>query len=178
MTNHSNCRRHRRPCAGGILAACFVFALSASAGEPSGGTSEKAQVAAVLAGQQSPATAKFAAAVRRVRQLGGQFEFDAAGRLVGVDLSSGRVSATDADLARVLLGNATPPSIGRGSKGEGGSPAAMPHLASLKLSGAGITNAGIRQIASIPGLRELSLLDAQIDNDGLRAITGLRQLTP
>ena len=61
-----------------------------------------------------PATANFAAAVRHVRQLGGQFEFDAAGRLVGVDLSSGRVSATDADLAAASRRPAAP--LGRQSE--------------------------------------------------------------
>ena len=99
---------------------------------------------------------------RRPRpQLGGQFEFDAAGRLVGVDLSSGRVSASDADLACSCSPSNAP----------------LPHLERLWLSGAGITNAGIRQIASIARLRELSLLDAQIDNDGLRALSGLTRLS-
>ena len=81
--------------------------------------------------------------------MAGNFKFDASGRLVGVDLASDRVSATDADLPPLL---------------------ALPHLRALKLSGAGITNAGIRQVASIAGLTELSLLDAQIDNAGLRRL--------
>ena len=65
--------------------------------------SEKQQAAAILAGKGTGGpTAKFAAAIRRISQLGGQFEFDAAGWLVGVDLASDRVSATDADLPCLL----------------------------------------------------------------------------
>ena len=70
------------------------------------------------------------------------------GNLVAVDLASDRVSVSDADLPCLL---------------------ALPHLKQLKLSGSGISNAGVRQISSLAGLTELSLLDAQIDDAGLGA---------
>ena len=76
--------------------------------------------------------------------------------LVGVDLAGDRVSLSDADIPCLL---------------------AVPHLKQLKLSGAAVTNVGLRQVASISGLAELSLLDAQIDDAGLRQLTQLKNLS-
>jgi type 1 glutamine amidotransferase len=98
----------------------------------------------------------FAAAVHRIDQRGGQCGFDASGNLVAVDLASERVSVANADLPCLL---------------------ALPHLKQLKLSGSGISNAGVKQIGSIAGLAELSLLDAQIDDAGLAELARLTSLT-
>ena len=130
---------------------------------------------AILAGQPNGATAAFGAAVRRVHELGGQLEYDARDRLVGIDLSSGRVSATDADLACILARTSGPSHEPSGAAAEGGS-LALAHLERLRLSGAGISNGGLRQIAAISGLSELMLLDAQINNEGLRAMSGATKL--
>jgi type 1 glutamine amidotransferase len=122
-------------------------------------TSEKSQTAAILSGKRpqiADADNRFAAAVRRIDQRGGQFAFDAAGNLVAIDLASDRVSVSDADLPYLL---------------------ALPHLKQLKLSGSGISNAGIKQLSSIAGLAELSLLDAQIDDAGLKQLARLTNLT-
>ena len=69
--------------------------------------------------------------MRHIAELGGVLDFDAAGHLVGVDLAGDRVSLSDADVPCLT---------------------ALPHLKQLKLSGAGVTNAGIRQVASLAGL--------------------------
>ena len=118
--------------------------------------SERAVVDGIRAGNPpQDAPPKFVAAVRRIDELRGQLEFDAAGRLVGVDLASDRVSIGDADLPLLV---------------------ALPNLKRLRLSGSGITGAGVKEIAGIRGLAELSLLDAQIDNDGLGRLAGLPDL--
>ncbi len=92
-----------------------------------------------------------AAAIRRIDELRGQLEFDPAGNLVGVDLSSDRISIADAEIPLLL---------------------AMPHLRKARLSGGGVSMAGIRQIATITGLADLALLNVQIDNQGLATISG------
>lgn len=98
---------------------------------------------------------KFVAAVRRIGEIRGRLEFDAAGNLVGADLSSDRISAGDAEVAHLL---------------------AMPHLRKVRLSGGGITREGIRQVAAMPGLTELARLNVQIDNDGLEQLSHLAGL--
>ena len=118
--------------------------------------SDKTKVQAILGGEKSrEADAEFAAAVRRIDERGGQFGFDGSGDLVAVDLASDRVSVADPDLACL---------------------SALPHLKSLKLSGSGITNAGVRRIGSLAGLTELSLLDAQIDDAGFEQLARLTNL--
>ena len=118
--------------------------------------SEKEQVAAILTGKELPDTEPtFVAAVRRIVELGGQLDFNAAGDLQGVDLASDRVSLTDADVPCLL---------------------ALPHLTRLRLSGGGITNVGIRQVASIVGLDDIFLQDVQIDDAGLNQFTQLKNL--
>ena len=119
--------------------------------------SEKTQVAAILGGQAWPAAApEFVSAVRRISELGGKFAFDdAGGNLVGVDLTSDRVSLSDVDVPCLL---------------------ALPHLRQLQLSGVGITDAGVRQVGSIAGLTELSFLDVRMDNAGLEHLTHLANL--
>ena len=87
--------------------------------------------------------------------MGGRLDFDAAGNLVAVDLASDRVSLTDADIPCLL---------------------ALPHLTRLRLSGGGITNVGLRQVASIAGLDDLFLLDAQVDDAGLTRLAQLKNL--
>ena len=118
--------------------------------------SEKTRVASILGdGESQESDMEFAAAVRRIHERGGRFDFDGSGDLVAVDLASDRVSVSDADLASLL---------------------ALPHLKRLKLSGSGITNAGVRQVSSLAGLTQLSLLDAQIDDAGLEQLVRLTNL--
>jgi len=49
----------------------------------------------------------------------------------------------------------------------------LPNLKRLRLSGSGITPAGVRQISSLRGLTELALLEAQTDNDALAHLARL-----
>ena len=114
-----------KPCRSIALIIGFALASYSMAGEPKSPPpvrSEK-EIVAQIAGEKLPADAdpRFVAAVRRIKELGGKLEFDAAGDLVGVDLSSDRVSVADADIPQLL---------------------ALSHLRELKLSGGGITNAG------------------------------------
>jgi internalin A len=120
-------------------------------------SSEKSAVEAIRAGKTiAGADPRLATVIRKIDELRGQLEFDAAGRLVGVDLAGDRVSIGDADIPFLT---------------------ALPNLRRLRLSGSGITGTGVKQIATIRGLTELSLLDAQIDNDGLGRLAGLSSLT-
>ena len=91
----------------------------------------------------------------RIKALGGQLEFDKDGKLVGVDLASDRVSVTDADVPLLLK---------------------LPNLKRLKLSGGGITAAGVARISTIAGLTDLGLLDVQVDNAGLGQLARLTNL--
>jgi type 1 glutamine amidotransferase len=119
--------------------------------------SERTRVQAILRGGTPQETDEaFVATVRHIRERGGQFAFDGSGDLVAVDLAADRVSVNDSDLA--CLG-------------------ALPNVKRLKLSGSGITNAGIRQISTFAGLAELSLLDAQIDDAGVEQLAALTSLT-
>jgi Leucine-rich repeat (LRR) protein len=144
-----------------LVLAAIVLGLAGSSGRAEGPTAppmttEKAQVAAILADKEpGGSNPRFVAAVRHIAELGGVLDFDAAGHLVGVDLAGDRVSLSDADVPCLT---------------------ALPHLKQLKLSGAGVTNASIRQVASLAGLGELSLLDAQIDDAGLRQLARLSGL--
>ncbi len=145
-----------------LLLAGAVLCLGRSFGRADGPiappqTSEKAQVAAILADKEARgANSRFVAAVRHIAELGGGLDFDEAGHLVGVDLAGDRVSLSDADVPCLL---------------------ALPHLRQLKLSGAGLTNAAARQVSTIAGLGELSLLDAQIDDAGLKQLAKLKHLS-
>jgi len=118
---------------------------------------ERETIALIVEGAPTPtADPKLLAAVRRIEQLGGTFEFDEAGNLVGVDLSSDRISAADSDLPHLLV---------------------LPNLQHLKLSGSGITNVGLLNVCSISGLTKLALLDAQIDDGGAEQLLRLQRLT-
>jgi internalin A len=97
----------------------------------------------------------FVDAVRRIDEVRGQIAFDSRGKLVGLDLSSGRVSVTDADLALLTT---------------------LPRLRVLKLSGGQVTGAGMHHVAGLSELAELWLLDAQIGDAGLRQLTTLKRL--
>lgn len=120
------------------------------------GATERDQVTAISAGTSPEGVeAPFASAVRRVEQLGGKFEFDPAGKLIGIDLAADRVSLSDADLPCLT---------------------AFPHLQKLRLSGNGVTCVGLETIATIAGLTELSLLDAQVDGPVLERLTQLAKL--
>lgn len=131
---------------------CCLIGLIAHPGEAAA-ASEKTQAAAILAGNApADASPQFATAVGQIRELGGKLAFDDAGNLVGVDLTSDRVSLSDADVPCLL---------------------ALPHLRQLQLSGVGITNAGVRQVGSIAGLTELSFLDVRIDNAGLESLAAV-----
>lgn len=141
-----------------------ILASWLSAAEPQSGAvttaTEKAVAAQILAGRQpKDADPRVVEAIRRIDKLAGQCEFDSAGRLVGVDLASDRVSATDADIP-LLRG--------------------LPNLTRLSLSGTDISGPGIDQICKLIGLTELSLMDAQVDNTRfaqLAQLANLRSLT-
>jgi len=98
---------------------------------------------------------EFAAAVRRVDELGGSFEFDSAGRIVGADLASGRVTILGADLQHLL---------------------AFPHLVRLKVASGDVANADVATIAQLTGLQSLALRNTKIDAQGLRQLSTLVQL--
>ena len=106
------------------MSACtlpLLLAFTALAADPA--ASDKAVAAAVRAGKPVAAADRpLAEAVRRIDATGGQVEFDARGRLVGVDLAGDRVSATNANVA-VL--------------------ASLPRLRRVRLSGGEITSAGL-----------------------------------
>ena len=142
----------RRP----LLLMCCLIGSVAHAGAADAKANEKSRVAAIRAGKVVQGLhPRFAAAVRRIDELGGKIEFDAAGNLIGVDLAGDRISAAAVDLPHLH---------------------ALPHLKKLKLSGGGITEEGIWHLSSIVGLTELSLLDVQLDDAGLKRIAGLPNL--
>ncbi len=140
----------------GLLLALLGVVPGAAAERHSPVRSEQAIAEAVRAGKvPDGADPRFVAAITTIDGLRGQVEFDAAGRLVGADLASDRISVTDAELARL---------------------SALPNLKRLRVSGAGVTRAGIDQISRMAKLTDLSLLNVQIDNDGLQRLAGLPQL--
>ena len=108
---------------------------------------EETDVAAIRKNQPVAADAGFVRAIRRIDERRGLLAFDR-GTLTGVDLSSGRISVADDDLAWL---------------------AALPHVRVLKISGGEITNAGIEHVARLGGLVELAIQDAQIDDAGCAA---------
>ncbi|MCH5378232.1 MAG: hypothetical protein JJ992_30110 [Planctomycetes bacterium] len=118
--------------------------------------SEQHLVERILDGH-APATADptFVEAVRRVDDLGGSYEFDAAGRLIGIDLASGRVTVSGADLQHLL---------------------AFGHLVRLKIASGDVTNADLATLARLTGLQELALRNTKIDGQGLRQLAALDQL--
>jgi len=97
----------------------------------------------------------FATAVRRIEELGGSFEFDSPGRIVGIDLASGRVTILGADLQHLL---------------------AFPHLVRLKIASGDVANADVATIAQLSGLQSLALRNTKIDAQGLRQLSPLMQL--
>ena len=74
---------------------------------------------------------------------------------MGVDLASDRVSAADADLPHLL---------------------ALPHLKELKLSGGGVTDEGVRRLASIAGLTRSRSWTSKSSDAGLQALARLPDL--
>jgi Leucine-rich repeat (LRR) protein len=94
-------------------------------------------------------------AVQRIDQLGGSFEFDANGRLVGIDLAGGRVTVRGADLQHLL---------------------AFPDLHRLRISSSDAGSEQIAPLASLSQLRELALSNSKIDADGLRELSVLEHL--
>jgi len=140
-----------------LLSIAALMAAATLHPAPAAEPSEKSLVAAIRV-NKPPAGVdlRFVAAVRKIDQLRGELEFDAAGRLIGVDLASDRVSLSDAELP-VL--------------------AALPNLKRLRLSGGGITTASTKQIAAIGGLTDVTLINAQINDDGLGLLAGLGNLS-
>lgn len=94
-------------------------------------------------------------AVQRVDQVGGAFEFDAAGRLVGIDLAGGRVTVRGADLQHLVV---------------------FQDLRRLRISSSDAGNAEIAPLARLSQLRELALHNSRIDADGLRELSELEHL--
>ena len=139
-----------------IAPALWLSAAEPTSPPPRPIGSEKSAVAQILAGKQPQGfDQRFVYATGRIEELGGRFEFDDSGKLVGVDLASDRVSVANADVPLLL---------------------ALPNLTKLKLSGGGISGPGIEQISKLSGLTELSLLDAQVDNPSLGKLAQLANL--
>jgi hypothetical protein len=152
----ADAKRALGPLCAGLLLVLLWEVPAAAADRPSPGRSEQAVAEAIRAGRvPDDADPRFVAAITTIDGLRGQVEFDAAGRLVGADLASDRISVTDAELARL---------------------SALPNLKKLRVSGGGVTRAGIDQISRMAGLTDLSLLNVQIDNDGLERLAQLPQL--
>ena len=116
------------------------------------------KAAAFRARQELPGLdPKFAAAVRRIDELGGELAIRPRRPAGRASISAGdRVSAADADVHHLL---------------------ALPHLKELKLSGGGVTDEGFAGSVSIAGLVSLSLLDAQLSDAGLGNSPGCRNLS-
>lgn len=120
------------------------------------GVSQQQLVRAILDGATvEDAEAAWMAAVQRVHQLGGSFEFDAAGRLIGVDLASGRVAITGDDLRQL---------------------AALKQLVRLKVYSGDVGNTDLAALIGMTQLRELALRNTKIDASGLKQLTALRNL--
>jgi Leucine-rich repeat (LRR) protein len=134
--------------------ALVVLSAFAVGGAKTCSATEQTDVASIRNHDATLCDAKFVRAVQRIDELRGQFTF-VRGNLVGVDLSAGRISVVDADLA-VLD--------------------ALPHLSILKLSGGEITSTGISHVARLGGLVELAIQDAQIDDAGLRRLASMKHL--
>lgn len=117
---------------------------------------DKVMVAAILKGNAPTAgcDARLVAAVRRIHEVRGQLEFDDAGRVVGIDLASGRISVGDADVKHL---------------------APFGHLVRLRLAGE-ITAGSVAEIARHTTLMELALINPQIDNAGLAQLAALEKL--
>lgn len=136
-------------CLPALLVSCAALAAEPAA-------SDQALVVAVRAGKPiATADRPFAAAVRRIDALRGKLEFDAAGRLVGVDLAGDRISVTDADVAVLAF---------------------LSHLRSVRLSGGQITSSGLERLCPLANLTDLALQDTQINDAGLRKLTSLKKL--
>ncbi len=94
-------------------------------------------------------------AVQRVDQVGGSFEFEANGRLVGIDLAGGRVTVRGADLQHLV---------------------AFEDLRRLRISSSDAGSTEIAPLARLSQLRELALNNSKIDADGLRELSVLEHL--
>src|SRR5438270_1930524 len=89
-----------------------------------------------------------------IESLDGSVTRDAAGNVVGVDLSGTWV--TDTDLERL---------------------ASFPHLTSLNLAHTRITDQGMRRLKALPNITELDLTDAELVTDeGLTALKGWKHI--
>ena len=90
--------------------------------------------------------------LERIKQWGGQTEFDGQGRLVGVDLL--RASLADADVDQL---------------------AKLPHLQRLQLKGAEITDASMPQLARLTELTDLALDTVAVTDAGVRTLMALQE---
>ena len=116
---------------------------------------ERGWVEALRGDKPCDAPEPFARAVRRIIEAGGKAQCDASGRLVAVDLVSGRISVADADVALLV---------------------ALPNLARLQLAGTEITPAAVESIVACKGLAELSLVNTQIDDEAVGKLASLPRL--
>jgi internalin A len=127
-----------------------------AAGDDAPAITQQQLVHSVLKGTAAEgADAAWIAAVRRVDELGGSFEFDAEGRLVGVDLVSGRVSIMGDDLQHLT---------------------ALKDLVRLQVSSGDAGNPEVAALANLSRLRELALRNSKIDAEGVRQLSALRHL--
>ena len=120
------------------------------------GHSDRELVEAIRRGNgQHEGDPAFARLIGHVDRLQGKLTFDKEGRLVGIDLASGRVSASDADLTDL---------------------AAAKRLRKLLLSGAGITSRTIDNVLPLHDIEELTLQDTQILDEDLERLATLPKL--
>ncbi|GAB6185328.1 hypothetical protein [Thermopirellula anaerolimosa] len=83
------------------------------------------------------------------------FEFDAQGRLIGVDMASRRRVGGDAEIRAAVK---------------------VPHLRRLAVSGFGVTPEGVRLLTTCPTLQELALENTKIDDASLAELAALPDL--
>ncbi len=98
---------------------------------------------------------EFAEIIRGLLAARASLEFDTNGRLIGVDLAGERRSGSDAEISLAVR---------------------LPHLKRFRVAGFGVTNEGIKQLATCQNLEELGLENTQIDDAGLEYLKALPRL--
>jgi len=98
-------------------------------------------------------TASAAAAIDRIKELGGKIKLGPKGQVVEVNLEASR--ATDDDVARL---------------------APLGGIRKLKLWGAAITNKSIATLAGFPELVDLTLFNTRVDDRGIAALAEISTL--
>ena len=95
------------------------------------------------------------AAIRHIRELRGEIEFDTAGVPVAVDLAGNRASAEGLDVGQL---------------------AALTTLTKLRLASGKISDADVPQLLKLGNLRELAVRNSQLGDSGFRQLAALPNL--